>query len=100
MTARPPLVGPAAALAGDPALVDVDGRRLECRVFAPGANTPARRDRGVPRVVLLHEGLGCVAMWRDFPAQLADRLGEPVLAYSRYGYGASDVLAEPRTDRF
>jgi pimeloyl-ACP methyl ester carboxylesterase len=47
-----------------------------------------------PTLVLLHEGLGSVAMWRDFPARLAAATGCRTLVYSRYGYGQSDVLAE------
>jgi pimeloyl-ACP methyl ester carboxylesterase len=50
----------------------------------------------VPTLVLLHEGLGCVAMWRDFPQQLADRTGLGVLVYSRPGYGQSDPVPLPR----
>ncbi|HEY5765143.1 MAG TPA: alpha/beta hydrolase [Candidatus Deferrimicrobiaceae bacterium] len=46
--------------------------------------------------MLLHEGLGCVAMWRDFPARLAARTGCGVLAYSRLGYGGSDPCDLPR----
>ncbi|MBZ5609895.1 MAG: alpha/beta hydrolase [Acidobacteriia bacterium] len=45
---------------------------------------------------MLHEGLGSVAHWRDFPARLAARTGCGVLVYSRYGYGNSDRLAEKR----
>jgi pimeloyl-ACP methyl ester carboxylesterase len=45
-----------------------------------------------PPIVLLHEGLGCVAMWRDFPQQLANETGVRVVAYSRYGYGQSSPL--------
>ena len=48
-----------------------------------------------PTLVLLHEGLGSVAMWRDFPARLASATGCRTLVYSRYGYGQSDVLQEP-----
>ena len=48
-----------------------------------------------PTLVLLHEGLGSVAMWRDFPARLAAATGCRTLVYSRYGYGQSDVLVEP-----
>ena len=48
------------------------------------------------RVVLLHEGLGSVAAWRDFPARLARQIGEPVLAYSRAGYGQSSRLTGAR----
>lgn len=40
-------------------------------------------------LVLLHEGLGCVAMWKDFPQALSDATGCAVVAYSRQGYGAS-----------
>ena len=43
-----------------------------------------------PRIVLLHEGLGSVSMWRGFPDALADSLGEPLLLWSRRGYGDSD----------
>jgi len=46
--------------------------------------------------VLLHEGLGSVSMWKDFPDALAAATGHCVLAYSRYGYGASSELDEPR----
>jgi pimeloyl-ACP methyl ester carboxylesterase len=53
-------------------------------------------DLGRAAIVLLHEGLGSVAMWRDFPQQLAARTGRRVVTYSRYGHGASDVLAEAR----
>ena len=38
-----------------------------------------------PTIVMLHEGLGCVALWRDFPARLAAGTGWGVLAYSRAG---------------
>ena len=52
--------------------LEVDGEavRIEHRWLAP-----ARRDR--PLMVFLHEGLGSVAMWRDFPARLVDALGDP-----------------------
>jgi pimeloyl-ACP methyl ester carboxylesterase len=42
-----------------------------------------------PLIVFLHEGLGCVAMWRDFPQRLCDACGCRGLVYSRYGYGGS-----------
>ena len=44
---------------------------------------------------MLHEGLGCVALWRDFPAKLAAASGCGVFAYSRAGYGGSDPVALP-----
>ncbi len=42
-----------------------------------------------PTLVLLHEGLGCVAMWKGFPEALAAETGLEVVAYSREGYGGS-----------
>jgi pimeloyl-ACP methyl ester carboxylesterase len=48
------------------------------------------RDRGsAPLIVFLHEGLGSVAMWRDFPARLCNAAGACGLVYSRPGYGRS-----------
>jgi pimeloyl-ACP methyl ester carboxylesterase len=45
---------------------------------------------------MLHEGLGSLALWRDFPQRLADATRRRTLAYSRAGYGASDSLDGPR----
>ena len=47
-------------------------------------------------LVLLHEGLGCIDLWRKFPQQLAVRSGFGVFAYSRIGYGRSDPCTLPR----
>lgn len=47
-------------------------------------------------LVFLHEGLGCIAMWRDFPAKLSAALDMPGLVYSRAGYGGSDSVDLPR----
>lgn len=55
---------------------------------------------GRPALVLLHEGLGCAAMWRSFPQHLAAATGCRVVAGSRAGYGASDPPPEPRTPRY
>jgi pimeloyl-ACP methyl ester carboxylesterase len=54
------------------------------------------RPDAAPTLVLLHEGLGCVALWRDFPRALAERTGCGVLVYSRPGCGQSDPLPLPR----
>jgi pimeloyl-ACP methyl ester carboxylesterase len=73
--------------------VAVLGRELEI------ARIPARRaDR--PTLVFLHEGLGSIALWRDFPAALAERTGCGALVYSRYGNGFSTTLAEARTPAY
>jgi pimeloyl-ACP methyl ester carboxylesterase len=49
-----------------------------------------------PTLVLLHEGLGSVALWRDVPERLAAATGWGVFAYSRFGYGQSDTAPLPR----
>lgn len=53
-----------------------------------------------PTLVFLHEGLGCVAMWREFPEQLANLTTCPALVYSRQGYGYSDPCPLPRPLRY
>ena len=49
-----------------------------------------------PTIVLLHEGLGCLARWRNFPKALNAATGFGVMAYSRAGYGQSDASDLPR----
>ncbi len=66
----------------------VAGRALECAWY------PATAD-GLPPIVMLHEGLGSLAMWKDFPAALAQATGAGVLVFSRYGYGRSTPLEAP-----
>ena len=53
-----------------------------------------------PTLVFLHEGLGCVAMWRDFPERVTEATGCGALVYSRAGYGRSDPIELPRPIRF
>ena len=71
----------------------IDGLRLEFQRL-----TPAQQNR--PTLVFLHEGLGCVAMWRDFPRQVAAATNCPVLVYSRAGYGGSSPCPLPRPVSF
>ena len=68
------------------------GHRLEFRIVGPD-DAQARRQT---MLVLLHEGLGSVAMWKDFPDSVAARTGHSVLVYSRHGYGQSAQLTQPR----
>lgn len=75
--------------------VVLDGHRLEIQWFRP-----ERERAGAAPIVLLHEGLGSVAMWRDFPQRLAEAAGSRVLAYSRLGYGSSDPLQVRRNVRY
>jgi pimeloyl-ACP methyl ester carboxylesterase len=49
-----------------------------------------------PTLVFLHEGLGCLAMWRDFPEALAKATGTGAFVYSRFGYGRSATTTLPR----
>lgn len=71
----------------------IEGRRLEYRDF------PATRT-DQPVLLLLHEGLGCVAMWRHFPEKLAAATGCRVIVWSRAGYGGSAPYGESRTPRY
>lgn len=57
-----------------------------------------RVERGGPVLVFLHEGLGSIRQWRDFPAKVAEATGLPALVYDRYGYGQSDVLEEAKRE--
>jgi pimeloyl-ACP methyl ester carboxylesterase len=66
--------------------LDVDGRRIDVEIEWVG---PPDTDPALPVVVFLHEGLGSVAMWKDFPSRLCAAVGRRGLVYSRPGYGAS-----------
>lgn len=69
--------------------LNVDGVALEYAWTGPAPED-------APTLVLLHEGLGCVALWKDFPERLAEATGLGVMAYSRRGYGGSDPVDVPR----
>ena len=75
-----------------PSLLRVHGVDLETLTI-PGPGDPS--DCADP-VVFLHEGLGSVAMWREWPAKLCQQLGRPGLVYSRQGYGQSADRADVR----
>ncbi len=72
----------------DARYVDIGQSRLEYQWFADSA--------AAETIVLLHEGLGSVSMWKDFPERLAFSTGRQVLAYSRHGYGRSARLETKR----
>lgn len=72
--------------------VMIDGVRLETQWIGPAPESAAGR----PTLVFLHEGLGSVSIWRDFPARLAEASGLGALVYSRRGYGGSDPAPLPR----
>ncbi|MGC1818026.1 MAG: alpha/beta hydrolase [Casimicrobiaceae bacterium] len=83
----------AAALHHTLRFADACGHRLEY------VDIPARRMHRPP-LVLLHEGLGSVAMWRDFPGRVAAATGCRSIVYSRYGFGRSSPRVEPCTPLF
>ena len=62
----------------------VQGLKLEYRDFPASAE-------GRPTLMLLHEGLGCVSMWRHFPEKLAAATGCRLIVWSRAGYGGSEA---------
>jgi len=66
------------------------GHRLEYSIW------PGRP----PTIVMLHEGLGSLSTWKEFPADVARATGRQVLAYSRYGHGNSELLSAPRDLRY
>lgn len=72
---------------------DIDGSNLEYQLLIPPQSD-------VTTLIFLHEGLGCLAMWKDFPRQVAQLTGCKVLIYSRSGYGGSDPCIHPRSITF
>lgn len=73
----------------DEGFLDIGGKRLEYRMIGP---PPAE----APTLVMLHEGLGSVGMWNNFPDRLAAATGAGVFVYSRSGYGKSSPADLPR----
>jgi pimeloyl-ACP methyl ester carboxylesterase len=71
----------------------VRGKRLEASWHGPAPAEAAT-------LVFLHDGLGCVELWRDFPRRLAEATGCGALVYSRLGHGRSDPGELRRSLRF
>lgn len=69
--------------------LSADGKTLEYACFGPPPSE-------APTLVLLHEGLGCIRLWREFPRALVNATGFGVFTYSRAGYGQSDPAVLPR----
>ncbi|MFT3772067.1 MAG: alpha/beta hydrolase [Minicystis sp.] len=74
------------------AFIEAGGHRLEIDRIEGDPRRPA--------LVFLHEGLGCVARWREFPRAVAETTGCRVVVYSRLGYGQSDPVERPRPVTF
>lgn len=69
------------------------GRRLRVERLEP-------LEAAGPTLVFLHEGLGSIAQWKDFPARLCLACGLPGLVYERWGFGESEPLTEPRAANY
>ena len=76
-------------MSAPPGTLAAGGRRIEFLWHGPGPGD-------APTLVFLHDGIGCAATWRDFPASLSRETGCGALVYSRQGYGGSDPVALPR----
>src|SRR5216684_6750652 len=69
--------------------ITIGASDLEYRMIGPAPDQ-------APTIVMLHEGLGCTALWGDFPDRLQAATGAGVFVYSRAGYGASSPVTLPR----
>ena len=76
-----------------PLELSIEGGKIYAEQIIP--HTPAADD--LPTLVFLHEGLGSVRHWRDFPSAVVHETGCPALVYDRLGYGRSDAAPTPRT---
>jgi pimeloyl-ACP methyl ester carboxylesterase len=70
----------------EPAFVDIAWRGRPLRIEHAWVGDPGS---ALPTLVFLHEGLGSLAMWKDFPQRLCETHGLRGLVFSRYGYGRS-----------
>ena len=73
------------AMRTDDLFVQTPGGRLFTRVWGG-----RERCRALPPIILFHDSLGSVELWRDFPETLAAATRHPVVAYDRLGFGKSD----------
>src|SRR6185312_9160852 len=73
-------------------LISIHRAQLEVRQIEAASDAPRRTP-----IVFLHEGLGSVAMWRDWPQQVCAATGRAGVVYSRRGYGQSDPVPDVRS---
>ncbi len=73
--------------------VATEGGHILARRWQPPAQHSSAPAAAAP-IVLLHDSLGCVELWREFPALLAQRTGRAVIAYDRAGFGQSDARSD------
>jgi pimeloyl-ACP methyl ester carboxylesterase len=77
----------------DTGFLELEPMRLEYRMIGP-------RPDAAPTIVMLHEGLGSVGLWGEFPDKIAEATGAGVFVYSRASYGKSKPGPMPRSTRF
>lgn len=73
-------------------LVNVNGKELFVTLYQPFKNQPT--------LVFLHDSLGCITLWRDFPMKLGELTNCNVMVYDREGYGKSQPFSNPERDNF
>ena len=73
--------------------LEIDSKKIEYQVFGKLSNN-------VPVLILLHEGLGSIAMWRKIPELIHLKTKLNVLVYSRFGYGKSSTIKLPRPTNY
>ena len=77
-------------------IIDPEGRKLAGRRIIHSRKNQNKPVHGKPTIVMLHEGLGAIPMWKNFPQKLALATGHDILIYDRQGYGGSPALSETR----
>ena len=85
--------------------ISIDNHQLCAQWIRPGNCVDSRNNSNNssndrPILVFLHEGLGSIAQWRDFPGRLCKATGCSGLVYERWGFGNSDALLRRRTLRY
>jgi pimeloyl-ACP methyl ester carboxylesterase len=81
-----------ADIASNDVFIEHPQGRIFARIWGSSCNTGERQEKAP--IVLFHDSLGCVDLWRDFPAQLSAATGRRVIAYDRLGFGQSDPRKE------
>ena len=75
-------------------ILEVSSLNIYVKKWIPpieGSNAP---------IFLMHDSLGCIALWRDFPAQLAEKTNRTVIAYDRLGFGKSSCRTSLPSEKF
>lgn len=80
--------------------IDTPAGGLHVARWVPEAAPTQSQTNELSPIVLMHDSLGCVALWRDFPERLARSTGRPVVAYDRLGYGRSAPYPGPQPASF